>query len=111
RAGLLWQSGFRQEHLAAPGRGCLAPRHCGYVAVLLLALGIGRFGTGEFDEKLIRLDLDPDHMILDHDCILNLCRYVEVTTDGFDDEGFDLVCRDPAEGAGLFGPSLQQSRR
>jgi hypothetical protein len=76
----------------------------------LVARGIGSFGTGEFDDQLIGLDLNPDHIRTDQNCVLNFCSHVEMTPDGFDNEALDLVRRDTADGAGLFGPAQQQSR-
>jgi hypothetical protein len=78
--------------------------------MVLRPFGFGSLGTGEFDHKLIRLDLHPDDMAVDKKLVLNLCS-VEVSFDCPDNEGFDLLSRDPADGAGLLGASLQQSRR
>ena len=47
----------------------------------------------------------------DKDRVLNLCSDVEVTPDGLDDKGFDLMSRDPANRTGLLGTALQQRRR
>ena len=64
----------------------------------------------KFDDELIRLDLDPDDMIVDEDCVFDLGGFVEVISNGFGDEVLDLFCRDSADGAGLLGPALQQGR-
>jgi hypothetical protein len=64
----------------------------------------------EFDNELIRLDLNPDDMGVDKNCVLDLSGLTEVVANGLADEGFDFLCRDPADGAGLPGPSLQQGR-
>jgi len=50
-------------------------------------------------------------MILDEECVRDLGGFIEVISNSFDDEGFDLVCRDPADGAGLIRSALQQGRR
>ena len=72
--------------------------------------GLGIPGTGKFDNELIRLNLNPDDMGVDKDSILDLSGLTKVISNGIGDEGFDLSCRYPADGAGLLGPSLQQSR-
>jgi hypothetical protein len=36
------------------------------------------------------LDLDPDDVIVDEGCVLDLGRFVEVTSNTFYDEGLDL---------------------
>jgi hypothetical protein len=54
------------------------------------------------------LDLDPDDMSLDENCILDLGGQIEVPTNRFCDESFNLVSGDPADGPGLFGSALQQ---
>ena len=61
--------------------------------------------------QLVRLDLDPDNMFVDENCVCDLGGCFEVISNGLDDEGLNLVCRDPADGAGLLGPALQQCRR
>ena len=63
------------------------------------------------DNELIRPNLNPDDMGVDKDCVLDLSGLTEVISNGIGDEGFDLSCRNPADGAGLLGPSLRQSRR
>ena len=55
------------------------------------------------------MDLDPGDMIVDEDGVRDLGGFVEVTPNRFCDEGLDLVCRDPADGSGLFGSALQQA--
>ena len=50
-------------------------------------------------------------MIVDEDGVRDLGGFVEVTPNRFCDEGLDLVCRDPADGSGLFGSALQQRGR
>ena len=57
------------------------------------------------------MDLDAGDMILDEKCVRNLRGFIEMIPDSFDDEGLDLVCRNPADGAGLFRSALQQNRR
>jgi hypothetical protein len=48
-------------------------------------------------------------MIVDEDGVRDLGGFVEVTPNRSCDEGLDLVCRDPADGSGLFGSALQQA--
>ena len=55
------------------------------------------------------MDLDPDDMILDEDCVLDVGRFVEVTSNTFYDEGLDLICWDPADGSDLFRLALQRA--
>ena len=50
-------------------------------------------------------------MSLDEDCILDLGGQVEVPTNRFCDESFNLVSGDPADGPGFFGSALQQGGR
>ena len=79
-----------------------------YDATALLPLAVGTFFVGEFNHQLVRLDFDPDDMRVDEDGILDLGDQVEVTPNRFEDEGFNLVSGDPADGPGLFGSALQQ---
>ena len=64
------------------------------------------FCVGELNDQLVRLDFDPDDMSVDEDCILDLGGYVEVRTNRFCDESFDLVSGDPADGPSLLGSAL-----
>jgi hypothetical protein len=66
-----------------------------------LQLAIEAFCIGEFDGQPVRLDLNPGDM--DEDGVRDLGGVVEVTPNRFCDEGLDLVCRNPADGSGLFG--------
>src|SRR5262249_13135871 len=74
-------------------------------------LAIDTLYIGEFDDQPVRLDLDPGDPIVDEDRVLDLGGCFEVTPNRFCDEGLDLVCRDPADGSGLFGSALQQGGR
>src|SRR5262249_60353600 len=78
-------------------------------AALLLALDPSCIG--ELDGQPVRLDLDPDDLIVDEDRVLDLDGFVEVTPNRFCDEGLDLICWNPADGSGLFGSALQQGGR
>jgi hypothetical protein len=69
----------------------------------LLPLAVGAFCIGELNDQLVRLNFDPDDMSVDEDGILDLGDQVEVSPNRFDDEGFNLVSGDPADGPGLFG--------
>jgi hypothetical protein len=57
------------------------------------------------------LDLDAGDMILDKKCVRDLGRFSETISHSFDDQGLDLVCRDPIDGARLFRSALQEGRR
>jgi hypothetical protein len=46
------------------------------------------------------LDLDPDDVIVDEDCVLDVGRFVEVTSNTFYDEGLNLVRWDSADSRG-----------
>jgi hypothetical protein len=81
-----------------------------YDATALLPLAVGTFFVGEFNHQLVRLDFNPDDMRVDEDCILDLGGQVEVTANRFDDESFNLVSRDPADGPGLFGSAPAGAR-
>ena len=39
------------------------------------------------------MDLDPDDVFVDEGCVLDVGRFVEVTSNTFYDEGVDLICR------------------
>jgi hypothetical protein len=80
------------------------------VTVFLRPFGFGTTAVSKFDNELIRLNLNPHDMGIDKDCVVDLRGLTEVSSNGIGDEGFDLSCRNPADGAGLLGPSLQQSR-
>ena len=41
------------------------------------------FCIGEFDDELVRLDLDPGDMIVDEDCVRDLGGFVEVIPNSF----------------------------
>jgi hypothetical protein len=75
----------------------------GHLNDIALSLAIGAFCFGEFDDQLAR----PS----DEDCVLDVSGLVEVTPNGFYDEGLDLVCRDPTDVPGVFGSALQQGGR
>ena len=83
------------------------PRHL-YDVTGLLSLAIGTFCMGELNDQLVRLDFDPDDISVDEDGLLDLIGQVEVIANRFDNEGFNLVSGDPADGSGLFGSALQQ---
>jgi hypothetical protein len=70
--------------------------------VFLHPFCFGTPGTGKFDNELIRLNLNPDDMGVDKDCVFDLSGLTEVISNGIGDEGFDLSCRNPANGAGLL---------
>jgi hypothetical protein len=57
------------------------------------------------------LDLDPDDVIVDEGCVLDVGRFVEVTSNSFYDERLDLICWDPADASGLFRLALQEGGR
>jgi hypothetical protein len=71
---ILRRNGFGQENFTASGRWCLAPGHLDDIATALL-LATDTFCIGEFDDQPVRLDLNPDDMIVDEDCVLAMgCR-------------------------------------
>ena len=76
-----------------------------------LSFGIGTFCIGKLDDQLVRLDLDPDDVIVDEGCVLDLGRSVEVTSNTFYDEGLDLIRWDSADSSGLFRLALQKRGR
>ena len=84
----------------------LVPRHFDHVTASHL-FGIGTFCISELDDQLVRLDLDPDDMILDEDRVLDLGGFVEVTSNRFYDEGLDLVCRDPIDASVRLSRSMR----
>ena len=65
------------------------PRHFDQVTPSL-PFGTGTFCVGKLDGQLVRLDLDPDDVIVDEGCVLDVGRFVEVTSNTFYDKGFDL---------------------
>jgi hypothetical protein len=72
------------------------PRQFDHVTVSL-SFGIGTFCIGKLDDQLVRLDLDPDDVIVDEGCVLYVGRFVEVTSNTFYDEGLDLIRWDSAD--------------
>ena len=66
------------------------PRHFDHVTAWL-PFGIGTFRIGELDDQLVRLDLDPDDVIVDEGCVLDVGRFVDVNSNTFYDEGLDLI--------------------
>jgi hypothetical protein len=85
------------------------PRHFDHVAASL-PFGIGTFWVGKLDDQLVRLDLDPDDVIVNEGCVLDLGRSVEVTSNTFYDEGLDLIRWD-SEQFRLVRLALQKSGR
>ena len=77
------------------------PRHFDHVTASL-PFGTGIFCVAKLDDQLVRLDVDPDDIIVDEGCVLDVGRFVEVTSNTFYDEGLDLICWDPADSSGLF---------
>jgi hypothetical protein len=57
------------------------------------------------------LDLDPDDVIVDEGCVLDVGRFVEVTSNTVYDESLDLVRLDPADSSGLLRLALQKGGR
>jgi hypothetical protein len=43
---------------------------------------------------LFQLDLYPDHMILDQECVRDIGGFIEVISNSSNDEDLDLVCRE-----------------
>ena len=86
------------------------PRHFDHVAASL-PFRIGTFCVGKLDGQLVRLDLDPNDVIVDEGCVLDVGRFVEVTSNTFYDKGFDLTRRDPADSSRLFRLALQKGGR
>jgi len=72
------------------------PRHFDYVTASLL-FGIGTFWAGKLDDQMVRLHLDPDDVFVDEGCVLDVGRFVEVTSNTFYDEGLDLIRWDSAD--------------
>ena len=62
---------------------------------------------GQFDDQLVRLDLDADNVIADEDCVFAIGVFAEMIADRLCDERLDLVCRHAADSSGLFhlGPA------
>jgi len=52
---------------------------------VLLSLRIRSFGNCEFDPDLVWLDLCPDDMSVNENCVCNLGGFVEVAANGFGD--------------------------
>jgi len=100
--------GFRDENFTAAGRRCLLPRDFEHVMAVLLSLRIRSSGNCEFDEDLIWVDLRPDDMFVNENCVCDLGGFVEVAANGFGDEVLNFFGRDSADCAGLLGPALQQ---
>jgi hypothetical protein len=71
------------------------PRHFDHVTASL-PFGIGTFCVGKLDDQLVRLDLDPDDVIVNEGCVLDLGRFVEVTSNTLYDESLDLQLRSRA---------------
>ena len=69
------------------------PRHFDHITASL-PFGTGTFCVGKLDDQPARVDLDPDDVIVDEDCVLDVGRFVEVTSNTFYDESLDLICRD-----------------
>jgi hypothetical protein len=68
-----------------------------------LPFAIGTVCVGKLDDQLVRSDVDPDDVFVDEGCVLNVGRFVEVTSNTFYDEGLDLIRWNPADASGLFG--------
>ena len=83
------------------------PRHFDHVTASL-PFGIGTFCVGKLDDQLLRLDLDPDDMFVDEGYVLDISRFVEVTSNTFLDKSFDFIRWDPADSSGLFRLALQK---
>ena len=86
------------------------PRHFDQVTASL-PFGNGTFCVGKLDDQLVQLDLDPNDVVVDEGCVLDVGRFVEVTSNTFYDESLDLVCWDPADSSGLFRLALQKGGR
>jgi hypothetical protein len=60
---------------------------------------------------MVRLDLDPDDVIVDENCVLDLGGFVEVISNSFYDEGLNFMCWNPADSSGLFRLAPQNGGR
>ena len=69
---ILGAPSFRYENFPAASRRCLSPWDFEHVMAVLLSLRIRGFGSCEFDEDLIWVDLRPDDMFVNENCVCNL---------------------------------------
>src|SRR5215203_154020 len=105
---MLGSPGFWYESFTAASRRCLSLRDFEHVMAVLLSLRIRGFGSCEFDEDLIWVDLRPDDMFVNENCVCDLGGFVAVAANGFGNDVLDFFRRDSADCTGLLGPALQQ---
>jgi hypothetical protein len=57
------------------------------------------------------LDLDLEDVFVNEGCVLDVGRFVEMTSNTFYDESLDLICWNPADSSCLFRLALQKRGR
>jgi hypothetical protein len=75
---------------------------------------LGNSGTlcaGKLDDQLVRLDLDPDNVIVDEGYVIDVGRFANVASNRFSRLALDPICWDPADSFGVFCLAVQKCGR
>ena len=97
------------EDLATPCRRRLAPGNVDNIRSAF-SLRTGRGGFCEFDDQFVWSDLDSNEVVVDESPIVDLARDIEMISNRFYDECFNLFGWNSCDGSGLLSLAMEQDR-